>query len=80
MLDSPAGARFRPLLVLGAWYLALGILGRVVLWAAFGRNAGVRHADYAQGDFLRAAIARHQTACELFASRRYDLGEGVTPL
>jgi len=55
MLDSPAGARFRPLLVLGAWYLTPGILSRVVRWAAFGRNADVRYADCAPGDFLRVA-------------------------
>jgi phosphoglycerol transferase MdoB-like AlkP superfamily enzyme len=41
IIDRQAGARFRPLLVLGVWYLAIGVLSRVVLWAAFGRDAGV---------------------------------------
>ena len=29
--------RFRPLLVLGAWYLALGAVLRIVLWSSFAR-------------------------------------------
>ena len=34
-------ARLRPVLVLGGWYLLAGLALRVVLWAAFGRDAGV---------------------------------------
>ncbi|MCC7463876.1 MAG: LTA synthase family protein [Gammaproteobacteria bacterium] len=37
----PAAARFRPILLLGGWYLLLGTVSRSVLWAAFGRSAGV---------------------------------------
>jgi len=40
-MNSAARARFRPLLALAAWYLAVGFLSRLVLWAAFGRGAGI---------------------------------------
>ncbi|MGD9597198.1 MAG: LTA synthase family protein [Steroidobacteraceae bacterium] len=40
MLRS-AAQRFQPLLVLFAWYLALGLLLRAALWWSFGRASGV---------------------------------------
>ena len=40
-IDPAARARFRPLLVLAAWYLAVGFGNRLLLWAVFGRDAGV---------------------------------------
>lgn len=36
-LRSVGRGRFRPLFTLAFWYIALGLLLRVVLWAAFGR-------------------------------------------
>jgi len=41
IIDPAARARFRPLLVLAAWYLAVGFVNRLVLWTMFGRDAGV---------------------------------------
>ncbi|MCU0976626.1 MAG: LTA synthase family protein [Steroidobacteraceae bacterium] len=41
MHPAAAVSRFRPALVLAAWYVALCLVLRIVLWAAFGREAGV---------------------------------------
>ncbi|MFO1409577.1 MAG: LTA synthase family protein [Steroidobacteraceae bacterium] len=41
IIDPAARARFRPLLALAAWYLAVGFVNRLVLWAMFGRDGGV---------------------------------------
>ncbi|HEV7714399.1 MAG TPA: sulfatase-like hydrolase/transferase [Steroidobacteraceae bacterium] len=50
MLSSPlrpAGlARFRPLLALSIWYVALGVLLRIVLWWVFGRAQQVSAATF----------------------------------
>ena len=40
-VDGWAGARLRPVLALAGWYLVLQTVLRVVLWAAFGHDAGV---------------------------------------
>lgn len=66
---QPAKQRFAPLLVLVAVYLALGLAGRVVLWANFGVEAGVAAAqvpwlmaggllnDFVQSLYLFAPLA-----------------------
>jgi phosphoglycerol transferase MdoB-like AlkP superfamily enzyme len=38
---APGRDRFRPLLTLAAWYVVLGSIVRLVLWAAFGRTQQV---------------------------------------
>jgi phosphoglycerol transferase MdoB-like AlkP superfamily enzyme len=40
-MPEPTIPRLRPLLVLGAWYLALGLVLRLVLWASCGHPVGV---------------------------------------
>ena len=45
IIDPAARARFRPLLVLAAWYVAVGFVNRLVLWAMFGRDGGVAAAS-----------------------------------
>jgi phosphoglycerol transferase MdoB-like AlkP superfamily enzyme len=40
-MASSLASRFRPALVLGAWYVLLGLVLRALLWAVFGREAGV---------------------------------------
>lgn len=40
-IDPPSAARFKPLWALAAFYLLLGLLVRIVLWARFGTAADV---------------------------------------
>ena len=60
----------------------LGLLGLQKTATTLAYDAASDHyVERAADPALRdAAIAHYQTAYELFASHRYDLGEGVKPL
>ncbi|MBV6425293.1 MAG: Phosphoglycerol transferase I [Steroidobacteraceae bacterium] len=61
-----AAQRFRPLLVLLTWYLALGLLLRAALWWSFGRIAEVSDVGYL-GASLTGLAADAVQALYLFA-------------
>ena len=44
-IHSPAARRFAPALALGAFYVFLGVVVRMVLWVRFGTLADVPAAD-----------------------------------